>query len=194
MTGVCCHFLLQCIFPIQVWNLCLLQVCCIDRQILYHLATEKALEGGRGSNNGRHCKQRAWEKHTMQRLISLRASLLETWKWKSLSHVWLFVSPWIVVHGILQARILEWVAFPFCRGSSQPRDQTQVSRMAGGFFTSWVTREAQECWNGWPIPSPVDLPDPGIKPGSPALQADFLPTKLSGKPCRCCQVPFILEG
>ena len=40
------------------------------------------------------------------------------------------------VHGILQARILEWVAFPFSRGSSQPRDQTQVSRTAGGFFTS----------------------------------------------------------
>ena len=39
------------------------------------------------------------------------------------------------VHGILQARILEWVAFPFSRGSSQPRDQTQVSRIAGGFFT-----------------------------------------------------------
>ena len=46
------------------------------------------------------------------------------------------------VHGILQARILEWVAFPFSRGSSQPRDQTQVSRIAGGFFTSWATREA----------------------------------------------------
>ena len=40
------------------------------------------------------------------------------------------------VHGILQARILEWVAFPFSRGSSQPRDQTQVSHIAGGFFTS----------------------------------------------------------
>ena len=40
------------------------------------------------------------------------------------------------VHGILQARILEWVAFAFSRGSSQPRDQTQVSRIAGGFFTS----------------------------------------------------------
>ena len=39
-------------------------------------------------------------------------------------------------HGILQARILEWVAFPFSRGSSQPRDRTQVSRIAGGFFTS----------------------------------------------------------
>ena len=42
------------------------------------------------------------------------------------------------VHGILQVRILQWVAVPFSRGSSQPRDQTQVSCMAGGFFTSWT--------------------------------------------------------
>ena len=41
-----------------------------------------------------------------------------------------------VVHGILQARILEGVAFPFSRGYSQPRDQTQVSHIADGFFTS----------------------------------------------------------
>ena len=47
------------------------------------------------------------------------------------------------VHGILQARILELVAFPFSRGSSQPRDQTQVSCIAGRFFTSWATREPQ---------------------------------------------------
>ena len=40
------------------------------------------------------------------------------------------------VHGILQARILEWVAFPFSRGSFQPRDRTQVSHIACGFFTS----------------------------------------------------------
>ena len=40
------------------------------------------------------------------------------------------------VHGILQARILEWVAIPFSRGSSQSRDRTQVSHIAGGFFTS----------------------------------------------------------
>ena len=40
------------------------------------------------------------------------------------------------VHRILQARILEWIALPFSRGSSQPRDQTHVSRIAGGFFTS----------------------------------------------------------
>ena len=46
-----------------------------------------------------------------------------------------------VVHGILQARILEWVAFPFSKGSSQPWDWTQVSLIEGRFFTSWATRE-----------------------------------------------------
>ena len=40
------------------------------------------------------------------------------------------------IHGILQAIRLEWVAFPFSRGSSQPKDQTQISHIAGGFFTS----------------------------------------------------------
>ena len=45
--------------------------------------------------------------------------------------------------GILQAKILEWVAMPSSRGSSQPRDQTQVSHIAGGFFTIWATREAK---------------------------------------------------
>ena len=50
--------------------------------------------------------------------------------------------------GILQARILEWVAMPSSRGSSQPRDQTQVSRIAGGFFTVWATRETPKYWNG----------------------------------------------
>ena len=51
----------------------------------------------------------------------------------------------------------------------------QVSHIAGRLFTSWATREAQEYWSGLPIPSPVDLPNPGIEPGSPALQADSLP-------------------
>ena len=48
------------------------------------------------------------------------------------------------VHGIHQARILEWVAVPFSRGSSQPRDRTQVPHIAGRFSTSWATREDQE--------------------------------------------------
>ena len=45
------------------------------------------------------------------------------------------------VLGISQARVLEWVAFPFSRGSSQPRDRTQVSYIAGRFFTSWATNQ-----------------------------------------------------
>ena len=51
---------------------------------------------------------------------------------KSLSHVSLFATPWtIYVHGILRARILEWVAFPFSKGSSQSRDLTHISHIAG---------------------------------------------------------------
>ena len=63
-----------------------------------------------------------------------------------------------IAHGILQARILEWVAFSFSRGSPQPRNQTQVSRIAGGLFTSWATREAQEYWSGYGIISWIFLP------------------------------------
>ena len=85
------------------------------------------------------------------------------------------------VHGILQARVLESVAFPFSRGSSQPRDRTQVSHIAGRFFTVWTTREAQEYWSGQPIPSPEDVPNSGGKTGSPALQVDYLPAELQEK-------------
>ena len=60
-------------------------------------------------------------------------------KWKSLSHVQLCDPMDYTVHGILQARILERVTFPFSRGSLQPRDRTQVSCMAGRIFTSWAT-------------------------------------------------------
>ena len=55
----------------------------------------------------------------------------------------LFATLWIVILGILQARILGWVAMPSSRGSSQPRDQTQISCVAGWFFTCWATLEAQ---------------------------------------------------
>ena len=51
--------------------------------------------------------------------------------------------PGFAVHGILQARILEWVAILFSRWSSRPRDRTWVSCIAGRFFTVWGTREAQ---------------------------------------------------
>ena len=105
------------------------------------------------------------------------------------------------VHGILQARILEWVVIPFSRGSSQPRDRTHVSSISGRFFTIRATREAQSLltcmlsysvqphglqlakllcpwdlpgrkyWSRLPFPPPGDLPDPGIKPTSPVSPA-----------------------
>ena len=71
--------------------------------------------------------------------------------WAALSHSIVSDSlwpQWTVAHhaplsmGILQARILEWVAMPSSKGSSQPRDQTLVSCIAGEFFTLWVRREA----------------------------------------------------
>ena len=101
------------------------------------------------------------------------------------------------VHGILQARILQWVAIPFSRGSSQPRDQTQVSRMLVDpfpfepprkFLLAWwlspvlFFQDPSDCslpdssvhrtlrqgyWCGVPFPSPGNLPDPGIEPESP---------------------------
>ena len=52
--------------------------------------------------------------------------------------------PGFSVHGISQARTLEWVAISFSRGLSPPRDQIQVSCIAGGFFINWATREAQK--------------------------------------------------
>ena len=80
--------------------------------------------------------------------ISLNISFLVLCGAESLSRVQLFATPWTIVRqaplsmGILQARILEWVAMPSSTGSPQPRDQTQVSCLADGFFTCWAIREA----------------------------------------------------
>ena len=72
------------------------------------------------------------------------------------------------VHGILQARILEWVAIPFSGDFSSPQYQSEQ-----------------------PILSTVDLPNPGVELESPALQADSLPAEVPGKPC-CLKLPPIL--
>ena len=94
-----------------------------------------------------------------------------------MDHSW----PGSSVHGLLQARILERGAFPFSGGSSQSRDQTQVFCIAGRFSPVWATSEAPKHQSGQPIPSPVDLPDPGVEPGSPVWQEDSLPAELPGK-------------
>ena len=63
-----------------------------------------------------------------------------------------FSPPGSSIHGIFQARVLEWIAISFSRGSSQPRDRTQVSCIAGRRFTVWASREAlktklpDKCW------------------------------------------------
>ena len=78
---------------------------------------------------------------------------------KSLNCVRLFATPWMQtmslprtlpgssIHGILQARILEWVTISFSRGSSRPRDQTRVSHIGGRRFNLWASREAQVTTN-----------------------------------------------
>ena len=69
------------------------------------------------------------------------------WKWKIAQSCPTICDPMhYTVHGILQARILKWVAFPF----SQPTDRIQVSLIAGRFFTSWTIREAPYIW--WRTP------------------------------------------
>ena len=76
---------------------------------------------------------------SVQKLFSLS-------EWKSFNRVQLCDPMDYAVQGMLQARILVWVAFPFSSGSSHPRDRTQVSCIAGKFFTSWATWGALYVW------------------------------------------------
>ena len=81
------------------------------------------------------------------------------------------------VHGILQARILEWVAFPFSRGDlPNPGIEPRSHALPADSLPAEPQGKATQ--HSWPIPSPGDLSDPGIEPGSLALQADSLPTEL----------------
>ena len=121
----------------------------------------------RNANQGNHCYRR-------ERVLGLKSKALiwiSDWQliiWVTLkvksessqSCPTLFDPMDCIVHGILQAKILEWLAFPFSRGSSQPRDQTQVSHIAGGFFTSWARREAQEYWSGSNLGKSYNLSKP----------------------------------
>ena len=83
-----------------------------------------------------------------------------------------------IAHGILQARILERVAVPFSRGSSQPRSPT----LQADSLPAEPPGKPKNTGDGYPIPSPADLPDLGIEPGSPELQVDSSPAELLGKP------------
>ena len=86
----------------------------------------------------------------LSNFFTFTASSITMWKWKGKSIVseslWPHElhSPW---NSPGQGIPMEWVTFPFSRGSSQPRDQIQVSHIAGGFFTSWATTEAHQLLN-----------------------------------------------
>ena len=116
--------------------------------------------------------------------------------------------PGSAVHGILQARILEWVAISLSMGSSQPRDGNWVSHTVADFLPSepllllllshfsrvrlcatlqMAAHQAppslgfsrQEHWSGLPFPFPGDLPNPEMEPESPALWQTFYPLSHS---------------
>ena len=95
-----------------------------------------------------------------------------------------------IVHGILQARILEWVPFPFSKGSFQPRDRTQVSCIASRFFTSWATSESVKTYGplGFPGGSVVkDLPANAGDMGSvPHLGRSHMPVLLAPQLLSLC--------
>ena len=105
----------------------------------YMWERHSAGDGGRTQepNNTRNAAPEAGKGKGRGRILP-RVSRESKWKSKALSRVRLCDPMDYTVHGILQDRILEWVTFPFSRRSfQQPRDRTQVSHSAGGFFTSW---------------------------------------------------------
>ena len=93
------------------------------------------------------------------------------------------------VHGILQARILEWVAISFSRGSSPPRNWTRVSCIAGRFFTNWSMREAPPISNGGMGEGLWIIPDQSLgdlrrsQCHTALLKVDLCPSHL---PCSLC--------
>ena len=112
LWGVGSHFLLQGIFPTQTLNPCLCSSCIAGGLFTCWAFGESEIESEVAQSCPTLCDP-------------MDCSLLG-----------------FSVHGIFQARILEWVAISFSRGSSQPKDRTQVSCIAGRRFILWATREA----------------------------------------------------
>ena len=105
--------------------------------------------------NGHEFEQICEMEKDRQTWSSAVRGVANSWRWLSdwtrtanlLSHLWVFVTPCSTaflspLHRILQTKIPKWVAFPFSRGSSWPKDHTRVSYTAGRLLTIWATREA----------------------------------------------------
>ena len=101
------------------------------------------------------------------------------------------------VHGVLQARILEWVAIPSSRESSQPRDWTWISCIVGGFFTVWATREApfhRYYVNNRDVLSPstdtFEMKSSSVLPVASFFARSHFPITPKGNPGRLCLMPW----
>ena len=129
-TGVGCHFLLQRIFPTTQGSRVDLPYC---GQTLYWL-----------SHQGRHYISyritiqwfTSFKAYTPVIVVLVAQSCLTFWDPTDCS------PPGSSIHGSLQSRILQWMAIPFSRRSSWPRAQTQISCIAGRFFTTWAIRKS----------------------------------------------------
>ena len=131
-TGMGCHALLQEIFPTQGWKQCLLHLLHWQAGSLPLVPYGKPLPlvhlqfipsfANKCLITVSLCGLSTWKKNS---LISLTQTFAWKWKWVSQLCPTLFNPMDCTLHGILQARILKWVAFPFSRGSSQSRDQTR---------------------------------------------------------------------
>ena len=86
------------------------------------------------------------------------------------------------VHGILQARILEWVAFPFSRGFPNPGIKPRSPALQAVSLYQLSHKESPRILEWVAFPFSRGFPNPGIKPRSPTLQADSLPAEPHGKP------------
>ena len=96
----------------------------------------------------------------------------------------------VQIQSVLEKSDLNPLCWGFPVGSDGKESEVKSFSPVLLFATPWTVAyqaspsmgfSRQECWNGLPFPSPGDLPDPGIKPGSPALQADALPSEPPGK-------------
>ena len=136
----------------------------LTKSAVFHLAHDTVLDNAQGFTKSSSCwkfgsRCARWPRGTTQAhllagdlvlvfLGPLKSNSFHQMKVRVTQSSGIVATPMdYTVLGILQARMLEWAAFPFSRGYSQPRDQIQVSCIAGRFFTSWATREAQELWS-----------------------------------------------
>ena len=128
------------------WFLLLLIVKCKRKEVAVMRLEAEAFQQPQKPGRGQKAASlRAFREHGSARILSLNSqnweiinvfllsSIVKLQIAQSYPTLWECMD--YTVHGIHHARILEWVAFPFSRGSSQPQDRTQVSRIAGRFFT-----------------------------------------------------------